>query len=95
MLKSTDTAEAGLNYAKLEVSLTAESAKKVERQLSKSKKDKSIVLKAGDDGNRYLPVGNYSVEMTTPAGVKEVFSLEIKSAKKENREDETASPEMD
>jgi ligand-binding sensor domain-containing protein len=87
----TDTAEAGLNYGRLTLSMDAATAAK----LSKESKKKGAMLKAAEDGNYYLPEGTYQLEVKGPTDVKEAFSLEVKGADKKKRESDDALPELD
>ncbi|MEO8150002.1 MAG: glycosyl hydrolase [Bacteroidia bacterium] len=83
----SDTAEAGLNFAKYDITLDANMLNDYTTYLNKDKKpeEKKTELKKADDGNYYLQPSKYTVEITTAAGAKAISILNIKATEKHER----------
>ncbi len=82
-----DTAEAGLNFAKYDLTVDASAINDYTAFLNKDKKadEKKTELKKADDGNYYLQSSKYTVEIVTAAGAKATSSLNIKAPEKHER----------
>lgn len=80
-----DTAEAGLNYVKSDLSLDIAAAKKLEAEVKKARKDPAFRMIAGkDDGKYYAVAGEYEVRIADTKGniAKGKFEVREKSSPK-------------
>ncbi|HPD54607.1 MAG TPA: hypothetical protein PLI08_11725 [Bacteroidia bacterium] len=83
----SDSAEAGVNYVTNDLSLDGATAKKLEAECRKSKKDAAFrILPGKDDGKYYLVPGDYKLTFTDAHGhsVEGKFEVKDPSAKKES-----------
>lgn len=83
----SDSAEAGVNYVTNDLSLDGATAKKLEAECRKSKKDATFrILPGKDDGKYYLVPGDYKLTFTDANGhsVEGKFEVKDPSAKKES-----------
>jgi len=83
----SDSAEAGVNYVTNDLSLDGATAKKLEAECRKSKKDAAFrILPGKDDGKYYLVPGEYKLTFTDANGhsVEGKFEVKDPSAKKES-----------
>jgi len=72
----SDTAETGLNYLELNLSMTEKESKLLAKQLGRKKSNSELPHKA-EDGNYYFPVGKYKMEIILKSGLRKSKDFEI------------------
>jgi hypothetical protein len=75
LLTVNDTADAGLNYLSLPLLLPANSVS----AFRKAGKEMAAKLQQGENGNYYLPAGEYSLKVTTATGAMDTRKWKVKS----------------
>jgi photosystem II stability/assembly factor-like uncharacterized protein len=79
----TDTSEAGINYVNYNLIMDSTAVPALQKSLSDKKKNKTVVLKQGEDKNYYLPAGKYVIDITTQNKATATAKFEVKESKKE------------
>ena len=90
-----DTAEYGLNYVSIPLNILPEAATALEKEIQKDKKDKTIKLNKAEDGNYYLPVGKYQIEVRDGAGKVDITEVSITDPSAKNKSDDLPGAEPD
>jgi photosystem II stability/assembly factor-like uncharacterized protein len=87
----TDTSEAGINYASYNIIMDSSAVSSLQKAMTDKKKNKAVVIKAGEDKNYYLPAGKYTVDITTQSKNIITTDFEVKESKKEESHSEEGS----
>ena len=70
-------------------------SRKAEKEIQKNKKDKTIKLNKAEDGNYYLPVGKYQIEVRDGAGKVDITEVSITDPSAKNKSDDLPVAEPD
>jgi photosystem II stability/assembly factor-like uncharacterized protein len=95
LASGTDTAEAGLNYGKLKLSVDPKIISRLQKELAKRDRSKPVVLKPAEDGNYYVPESTYRLVIADAEGVSTEFTFKVASKQNRKRASENAYPEED
>jgi photosystem II stability/assembly factor-like uncharacterized protein len=95
VVTSTDSAEAGLNFGAMAAKLNTDAVIGFEKELQKTKKEKTFRLKKSDDGNYYLPAGDYVMHISAASGKLDTLKFTVidPTQKEKNAPEPTMDPD--
>jgi hypothetical protein len=79
-----DSSEAGLNYVAYSLTIDSIVVSSFEKSMSDSKKNKTAVVKQGEDKNYYLIAGKYTIEIETQNKNIATTTFVVKESKKDD-----------